>query len=127
MSKILLVEDDELHRNLLGQALLLREYEVILAINGQEAIAFSHEALPDLILMDARLPITSGFEAIASIRENHKTENIPIIILSAVATMRDREKGVALGCDAYLLKPFSFQELFKMIETSLGDKPKSIA
>ncbi len=127
MSRILLVEDDDLYRSLLGQALLLREYEVIMAINAQEAIAISQEALPDLILMDARLPLTSGFEAIASIKENPNTEGIPVIILSAVATMRDREKGVALGCDAYLLKPFSFRELFKVIDTSLGNKPTPIA
>ena len=127
MSKILLVEDDHLFRGLLSNVLVQRKYEIITAVNGQEAIVISKETKPDLILMDVRLPGTSGFEAIATIKATLDTAKIPIIILSASATLRDKEKGIALGCDAYLVKPFAFQELFKLLDTMLGNKSNPTA
>ena len=127
MSKILLVEDDQMFRGLLSNVLLQRKHEIITAVSGQEAIVISKETKPDLILMDVRLPGTSGFEAIASIKANPDTGKIPIIILSASATLRDKAKGIALGCDAYLVKPFSFQELFKVMDSTLERQCKLMA
>jgi two-component system cell cycle response regulator DivK len=120
MSKILLVEDNDMNRDMLSRRLQRRGYEVVMALDGQEGIAMASSEHPDLILMDISLPVLDGWEAARSIKESPETQNIPIIALTAHAMPGDREKCLDAGCDDYDTKPVNFQRLLEKMQALLG-------
>lgn len=117
--KILLVEDNELNRDMLAKRLTRKGFEVITAVDGQEGVTLAVSNLPDLILMDLSLPILNGWEATQQIKANQKTHHIPIIALTAHAMIGDREKALQAGCDEYDTKPVEFTRLLGKIEKLL--------
>ena len=119
MPKILLVEDNELNRNMLERRLLRKGFQVILAANGEEGIAKAAQDSPDLILMDLSLPGIDGWEATRRIKANNETAVIPIIALTAHAMTGDREKALAAGCDDYDSKPVELERLLGKIQRLL--------
>ena len=114
--KILLVEDNELNRDMLSRRLQRKGYTVITADDGQKAIDCAQAELPDLILMDMSLPIIDGWEASKQLKSNPKTKGIPIIALTAHAMVGDREKALESGCDDYDVKPIDFARLLDKIQ-----------
>lgn len=116
---ILIVEDNELNRDTLRDILEFENYRVSIAQNGQEAIWKTNEEMPNLILMDIQMPIMNGLEATQSIRENPRTAEIPIIVLTGLAMQWDRERCLAMGANAYLTKPISYQTLIEKISSFL--------
>ena len=119
MPKILLVEDNEMNRDMLSRRLLRKGFEVIIAMDGQEGVDLAHSDSPDLILMDMSLPTLDGWEATRRLKADDKTKNIPIIGLSAHAMAGDKEKGLEAGCDDYATKPVDFPELLNWINRFL--------
>ena len=119
MSKILLVEDNDMNRDMLSRRLQRRDYEVVMALDGQEGIAMAKSEHPDLILMDISLPVIDGWEAARSIKASPETQNIPIIALTAHAMPGDREKCLDAGCDDYDTKPVNFQRLLEKMQALL--------
>jgi CheY-like chemotaxis protein len=119
MAKILLVEDNELNRDMLMRRLQRRGYEVVPAEDGEQAIALSVSETPDLILMDISLPGLTGWEATRRIRRNHATAEIPIIALTAHAMRGDRERTIEAGCDEYETKPVDLNALLAKVENLL--------
>ena len=122
MSKILLVEDNDMNRDMLSRRLQRRDYEVVMALDGQEGIAMAKSEHPDLILMDISLPVIDGWEAARSIKALPETQNIPIIALTAHAMPGDREKCLDAGCDDYDTKPVNFQRLLEKMQALLGEQ-----
>ena len=116
---ILIVEDNELNRDTLRDILEFENYRVSIAQNGQEAIWKTNEEMPNLILMDIQMPIMNGLEATQSIRENPRTAEIPIIVLTGLAMQWDRERCLAMGANACLTKPISYQTLIEKISSFL--------
>ena len=119
MTKILLVEDHEINRDMLLRRLERKGYEVIVAVDGEEAIAKSQSDQPDLILMDLHLPVLDGWEATRQIKANLETRTIPVIALTADALAGEREKAIAAGCDDYDTKPINLPQLLQKIEQQL--------
>ena len=113
--KILLVEDNDLNRDMLSRRLIKRGFTVITAVNGREGINKAINDKPNLILMDLSLPIINGWDATKKIKENSLTANIPIIALTAHAMSEDRKKAMEAGCDEYDTKPINFDDLLKKI------------
>jgi len=122
MSKILLVEDNDMNRDMLSRRLQRRGYEVVMALDGQEGIAMAKSEHPGLILMDISLPVIDGWEAARSIKASPETQNIPIIALTAHAMPGDREKCLDAGCDDYDTKPVNFQRLLEKMQALLGEQ-----
>ena len=120
--KILLVEDNELNRDMLSRRLIKKGYVVIIAVNGKEAIDKSIEEKPDIVLMDLSLPIINGWDATREIKSNQETSNIPIIALTAHAMAEDRKKALDAGCDEYDTKPIEFDGLLEKINRLVGDE-----
>lgn len=120
MKKILLVEDNELNRDMLSRRLLKRGYSLVMAIDGAEGIAMSASELPDLILMDMSLPVVDGWTATRRIKDDSTTAGIPVIGLTAHAMEGDREKCLAAGCDDYDTKPVDLPRLLEKIEALLN-------
>ena len=120
MPKILLVEDDEINRDMLSRRLERRGYQVVIAIDGEQAVVMARSQSPDLILMDMSLPILDGWEATRQLRAASETRTVPIIALTAHAMQGDREKAIEAGCDDYDTKPVEFQRLLEKIEAILG-------
>ena len=123
MSKILLVEDNEMNRDMLSRRLLKKGYHVSIAVDGAEAIAMARSHLPDVILMDMGLPVLNGWDATRQLKFMPETKNIGIIALSAHALSDDREKALAAGCDDFDTKPIDFPRLLGKIESMLARKP----
>jgi CheY-like chemotaxis protein len=119
MKKILVVEDVDVNRDLVVQ-LLEDEYEVIEAVNGEEAVALAGKERPDLILMDLSLPVMDGWEATRQIKGQDELRSIPIIALTAHAMKGDEEKAKEAGCDDYLPKPIDEDDLFAKMAKFLG-------
>jgi CheY-like chemotaxis protein len=119
MAKILLVEDNEMNRDMLSRRLIRRGFEVIIAIDGISGIATAERELPDLIVMDMSLPLLDGWEATKRLKQIDITRDIPIIGCSAHAMVGDREKGINAGCDDYDTKPIEFNRLLTKIENLL--------
>src|SRR4051812_26501268 len=119
MVKILLVEDNELNRDMLSKRLERKGYEVITAVNGEEGVLLAGSAMPDLILMDMSLPIIDGWEATRQIKANPQTNKIPIIALTAHAMIGDREKSLEAGCNEYETKPIELPQLLKKMQKLL--------
>ncbi len=122
MAKILLVEDNEMNRDMLSRRLIRRGYEVVLAVDGEEGVARAESEMPALILMDMSLPVLDGWEAARKLRATPATRAIPIIALTAHAMAGDRERALAAGCDDFDTKPIELDRLLAKIEKLLGAK-----
>jgi CheY-like chemotaxis protein len=119
MTRVLLVEDNELNRDMLSRRLQRRGFTVMLAVDGQQGIDMAIEQLPELILMDMNLPVIDGWEATKTLKANPATQTIPVIGLTAHAMTGDREKCLAAGCDQYDTKPIDFESLIEKIQDLL--------
>ena len=119
MSKILLVEDNEMNRDMLTRRLQRRGYEVVVAIDGAQGIALARSELPALILMDISLPVLDGWEATRRLKMAPETKSIPVIALTAHAMTGDREKCIEVGCDDFDIKPVEISRLLGKIEALL--------
>ena len=119
MTKILLVEDNEMNRDMLSRRLVRKGFEVVMAIDGEQAVALAQSELPDLILMDMSLPVIDGWEATRRVKAADATSNIPIIALTAHAMSGDREKTLKAGCDDYDTKPIEMPRLLEKIDALL--------
>jgi CheY-like chemotaxis protein len=120
VAKILIVEDNEMNRDMLSRRLARRGYEIVLAVDGGEGIAAATAESPDLILMDMSLPVIDGWEAARRLKAEPLTRAIPVIGLTAHAMAGDREKVLEAGCDDYDTKPVELPRLLQKIETLLG-------
>ncbi len=120
MPKILLVEDNEMNRDMLSRRLLKQGFEVVIAVDGEQAVALAHSEAPDLILMDISLPGLDGWEATRLLKAMPETRSIPIIALTAHAMAGDREKSLAAGCNDYDTKPIDFRRLVEKIQGFLS-------
>ena len=123
MAKILLVEDNEMNRDMLSRRLLRKGYAVVVATDGRQGIAMARSEAPDLILMDMSLPLLDGWEATRQLKAALETRSIPIIALTAHAMAGDREKAIEAGCDDYDTKPIEFARLVDKIEALLKGRP----
>jgi len=119
MAKILLVEDNEMNRDMLGRRLQRRGYEVLIAVDGAEGLAMAQRDGPDLILMDMSLPVMDGWQATRRLKAAPDTQAIPIIALTAHAMSGDREKAMEAGADDYDTKPIEIDRLLAKIEALL--------
>jgi CheY-like chemotaxis protein len=120
MPKILLVEDNEMNRDMLSRRLERRGYRVAIALDGEQGVSMAGSEAPDLVLMDMSLPVLDGWEAARRLKAVPETRAIPIIALTSHAMVGDREKAIAAGCDDYDTKPVEFQRLLEKIETILA-------
>jgi CheY-like chemotaxis protein len=120
MPKILLVEDNEMNRDMLARRLRRKHFEVVLALDGGEGVALAHSERPDLILMDMSLPGLDGWEATRQIKTSPETSAVPVIALTAHAMSGDRERALDAGCDDYDTKPVEFTGLLEKIEALLS-------
>nr|WP_269750333.1 response regulator [Methylocystis silviterrae] len=111
----MLVEDNEMNRDMLSRRLRRNGYEVVIAIDGQQGVEMAAAESPDLILMDMSLPVIDGWEAARRVRENEATRKIPVIALTAHAMAGDREKAIEAGCDDYDTKPVEITRLLGKI------------
>ena len=119
MPKILLVEDNEMNRDMLSRRLVKRGYEVVVAVDGQEGVEKARAESPALVLMDMSLPVLDGWEATRALRADPATRSIPVIALTAHAMAGDREKAMAAGCDDFDTKPIELDRLLGKIEALL--------
>ncbi len=124
MARILLVEDQEMNRDMLSRRLKKRGYEVSIAVDGAEGVDKARSEIPDLILMDMSLPVMDGWEATRTLKGDDSTRAIPVVALTAHAMSTDREKALEAGCDAYETKPVELPRLLetmeKLLEARLG-------
>jgi len=120
MKRILLIEDNELNRDMLSRRLSRRGFEVLLAVDGRQGIVLAREAMPDLILMDMSLPEVDGWEATRRIKSDASTRRVPVIALTAHAMPGDAEKAMAAGCDDYDTKPVEMPRLLAKMEALLA-------
>lgn len=120
VAKILLVEDNEMNRDMLSRRLARKGYEVIMAVDGSEGVAKAQSDVPDLILMDMSLPVLNGWDAARQIKQSEATQSIPVIALTAHAMAGDREKALEAGCDDYDTKPIELPRLLEKIEMLLN-------
>jgi two-component system cell cycle response regulator DivK len=120
MSKILLVEDNEMNRDMLSRRLERKGYEVILAVDGRAGVEMAASSNPDIIIMDLSLPVMDGWEATRRIKADPATQSIPVIALTAHAMAGDEQKALEAGCDDYDTKPIDFKRLLGKIENNLS-------
>jgi two-component system, cell cycle response regulator DivK len=119
-SRILLVEDNEMNRDMLSRRLGRRGYDVTMAVDGQEGLDRAQTDLPEVVLLDMDLPVIDGWEVARRLKANPKTSGIPIIALTAHAMVGDRDRALEAGCDDYDTKPVEFARLLGKIEALLG-------
>ncbi len=122
MKRILLVEDNEMNRDMLRRRLQRRGFDVIIAVDGQAGIETAESQLPDLILMDMSLPRVDGWDATRHLKADPSTQSIPVIALTAHAMEGEREKALAAGCNDYDTKPVDLKRLVEKIESLLENK-----
>jgi CheY-like chemotaxis protein len=122
MPKILLVEDNEMNRDMLSRRLVRGGYEVVVAVEGEQGVALARSASPDLILMDMSLPVLDGWEATRRLKQDSATRDIPIIALTAHAMAGDQEKAREAGCDDFDTKPVELPRLLSKIEGLLQNR-----
>jgi len=120
MPRILLVEDNEMNRDMLSRRLARKGYEVMLAIDGKSGVEMAHSEAPDLVLMDMSLPVLDGWEATRRLKADESTRQIPVIALTAHAMSSDRDKALEAGCDDYDTKPVDLSRLLEKIEALIG-------
>jgi CheY-like chemotaxis protein len=123
VAKLLLVEDNELNRDMLSRRLIRSGHEVLLAVDGEQALRVAAAQQPELILMDMSLPVLSGWEATKQLKSSPQTSAIPVIALTAHAMAKDREEALACGCNDYDTKPVELPRLLKKI-SDLLEKPR---
>jgi two-component system, cell cycle response regulator DivK len=125
MAKLLLVEDNEMNRDMLSRRLIRRGYDVAIAVDGDQGVTMAQSEKPDLVLMDMSLPVIDGWEATRRIKSSDETRHLPVIGLTAHAMAGDREKALEAGCDDYDTKPIELERLIGKIEALLpsGAKP----
>ena len=119
MAKILLVEDNEMNRDMLSRRLARKGYEVSIAVDGKQGVEMARADVPDLILMDMSLPVLDGWEATRQLKGADATRRIPVIALTAHAMSGDRERALEAGCDDYDTKPIELARLLEKIESML--------
>lgn len=127
LAKILLVEDNEMNRDMLSRRLMRRGYEVVIAVDGESGLAMAASEAPDLIVMDMSLPILDGWEATRRLKSTPATHHIPVIALTAHAMSSDRDKALEAGCDDYDTKPVELLRLLDKIETLLNGPTGELA
>ncbi len=120
MAKILLVEDNEMNRDMLSRRLERRGYEVVIALDGESGVEMAQTHVPDLVVMDMSLPVLDGWEATRRLKVDPATKHIPIVALTAHAMSGDREKAIEAGCDDYDTKPVELARLLGKIEALLA-------
>jgi two-component system, cell cycle response regulator DivK len=120
MAKILLVEDNEMNRDMLSRRLTRNGFEVVIAVDGAKGVEMAASEKPDLILMDMSLPVMDGWDATRHVKADPITKSIPVIALTAHAMMEDRDKAIAAGCDDFDTKPVELPRLLGKIEALLG-------
>ena len=126
VKKILLVEDNEMNRDMLSRRLTKRGYAVVMAVDGAEGVAMAHSESPDLVLMDMGLPVIDGWTATRQIKADPATAKVSVLALTAETAEGDREKCLAAGCDDYDTKPVDLERLIGKIEALLaGAKPNA--
>ncbi|NNE38758.1 MAG: response regulator [Gammaproteobacteria bacterium] len=125
MIKILLAEDNELNRDMLSRRLQSRDYDVVIAVDGKQALEMVELENPDLILMDLSLPVVDGWEVTRKLKSNEQTRNIPLIVLTAHALKTDKNDAFKAGCDDYDVKPIDFPRLLSKIDAQLVGKTKN--
>jgi CheY-like chemotaxis protein len=122
MPKLLLVEDNEMNRDMLSRRLTRKGYEILIAVDGQEGVEMARGQAPDLVLLDMSLPVMDGWEAARVMKADAATRGIPIIALTAHAMSGDREKAIEAGCDEYDTKPVELPRLLEKIQTLLAKR-----
>ncbi len=125
MAKLLLVEDNEMNRDMLSRRLIRRGYEVAIAVDGDQGLTMAQSEKPDLVLMDMSLPVIDGWEATRRIKSSEETRHLPVIGLTAHAMAGDREKALEAGCDDYDTKPIELERLIGKIEALLPGAAKT--
>ena len=120
MSKIRIVEDNEMNRDMLSRRLQRKGFEVVLAVDGQAGVDMATAESPDLVLMDLSLPVMDGWEATRHLKADEATRNIPVIALTAHAMQGDEQKALEAGCDDYDTKPVNFSRLLEKINKYLA-------
>ena len=120
MPKILLVEDNEMNRDMLSRRLIRRGYEVVMAEDGAKGVELANSESPDLILMDLSLPIMDGWEATRTLKANDSTKAIPVIALTAHAMKSDEDKAKEAGCDDFDTKPVDLNRLIEKMDKYLS-------
>ena len=120
MTKVLVVEDNEMNRDMLSRRLTRRGFQVILAVDGQLGVDLARSERPDIILMDMSLPVMDGWEATRRVKSDDATRSVPVIGLTAHAMAGDREKAIEAGCDDYDTKPVELERLIGKMERLLG-------
>jgi len=120
MGKVLLIEDNEMDRDMLSRRLIRRRFQVVIAIDGQQGIDLARSERPDIILMDMSLPVIDGWEATRRVKADDATRGVPVSGLTAHVMSGDREKAIKAGCDYYDTKPVEFDRLIAKIERLLG-------
>ena len=120
MTRVLLVDDDEMSRDMLSRRLIRRGFEVIFAVDGKQGVEAARREKPDIILMDMGLPVMDGWEATRCIKSDDATRGVSVIGLSARTMRGDRDKAIEAGCDDYDIKPIEFDRLIGKIERLLG-------
>ena len=123
MAKILLVEDNEMNRDMLSRRLIRRGFEVLIAVDGQQGVDMAASESPALILMDMSLPVLDGWEATKQVKAAEATRDIPVIALTAHAMAGDRDKAIAAGADDFDTKPIELDRLLAKMEALLNRKP----
>ena len=120
MARILLVEDNEMNRDMLSRRLIRKGYEILIAVDGQQALDEAQAQRPDLILMDMSLPVLDGWEATRRLKADEQTQSIPIIALTAHAMAEDEQRAREAGCDDYDTKPIELSRLLEKMKALLG-------
>ena len=120
MTKVLVVEDNEMNRDMLSRRLTRRGFQVIFAVDGQQGVDLARSERPDIILMDMSLPVIDGWEATRRVKSDDATCGVPVIGLTAHAMAGDREKAIEAGCDDYDTKPVELERLIGKMERLLG-------
>jgi CheY-like chemotaxis protein len=120
MTKVLVVEDNEMNRDMLSRRLTRRGFQVIFAVDGQQGVDLARSERPDIILMDMSLPVMDGWEATRRVKSDDATRGVPVIGLTAHAMAGDREKAIDAGCDDYDTKPVELERLIGKMERLLG-------
>jgi len=125
MPRILIVEDNEMNRDMLSRRLVKRGYDITIAVDGEQGLAMARSDPPALILMDMSLPGLDGWDATRQLKAMPETRSIPVIALTAHAMAGDREKAMAAGCDDFDTKPIELPRLLGKIEALLGPAPSA--
>jgi CheY-like chemotaxis protein len=120
MKRILIVEDNDLNRDVLQRRLTRRGYDVVVAGDGREGLGLARTSVPDLILMDLGLPVVDGWECVRRLRAQRETARVPVIALTAHAMIGDRERALEAGCDEFDTKPIDFVALLAKMDRLLG-------